>query len=100
MWHRRSRSQHAEPDDEADSWQEYRPFPWLTNGHVETIWAALFRRGANVKYYRRCLSMPDGGVVSIDYEYPQKVLGSRNHPLHVTSLSRRILLGLCQAAWS
>ncbi len=73
--------QHATTDDEVDSWQEYRPFPWLTNGHVETIWAALFRRGANVKYYRRCLSMPDGGVVSIDYEYPQKVLGSRKHLL-------------------
>ncbi len=71
---RGSKSQHAKNRRRADSWQEYRPFPWLTNGHVETIWAALFRRGANVKYYRRCLSMSDGGVVSIDYEYPQKVL--------------------------
>ncbi len=51
----------------------YRPFLWLTNGHVETIWAALFRRGANVRYYRRCLSMSDGGVVSLDFESPQKV---------------------------
>ena len=61
--------------------QVYRPYPWLTNGHVETIWAALFRRGANVKYYRRCLNMPDGGVVSLDFEYPQKVREPRKDRL-------------------
>lgn len=51
----------------------YRPLGFLLNGHVETIWAALFRRGAGVSYYRRCVTMPDGGVVALDFEHHQDV---------------------------
>ena len=51
----------------------YQPLAFLLNGHVETIWAALFRRGAGVRYYRRCVTMPDGGVVALDFEHGQQV---------------------------
>ena len=51
----------------------YQPLAFLANGHVETIWAALMRRGAGVRYYRRCVTMPDGGVVALDFEHQQEV---------------------------
>lgn len=52
----------------------YQPLGFLFNSHVETIWAALFRVGANVRYYRRCVTMPDGGVVALDFESHLQVL--------------------------
>jgi predicted alpha/beta-fold hydrolase len=47
----------------------YNAFPFLTNGHVETIFAAFFRRNPGVKYSRRCLIMDDGGTVTLDFEH-------------------------------
>jgi hypothetical protein len=40
----------------------------LNNGHVETIFAALFRRRPHILYDRELVHMPDGGVVALDTE--------------------------------
>lgn len=50
------------------AFQEYKVSPWLWNGHVETIFAAKFRRSLDLEYTRECLKMPDGGTVAIDFE--------------------------------
>ena len=41
---------------------------WLCNGHTETIFAWATRKSPNVVYYRRCLSLADGGVLALDYD--------------------------------
>ncbi|GBG76200.1 hypothetical protein CBR_g21949 [Chara braunii] len=45
----------------------YRPVPFLTNCHVETIFAALFRLRPDVRFRRECLRAPCGGVVALDW---------------------------------
>jgi hypothetical protein len=47
--------------------EEYKPFPGLTNAHVETIFAAFFRRLPDVRFRRECLAAPDGGTVALDW---------------------------------
>ncbi len=39
-----------------------------SGGHVETILAWALRRPPRLRYYRRCLSLPDGGIVSLDFD--------------------------------
>ena len=48
---------------------------FLNNGHVETIFAALFRRNPHITYEREILHMPDGGVVALDAEISSVVSG-------------------------
>ena len=43
---------------------------FLHNGHVETIFAAWFRRRPHVLYEREIVHMPDGGMVALDREDP------------------------------
>mmetsp|Transcript_35862 Transcript_35862/g.91647 ORF Transcript_35862/g.91647 Transcript_35862/m.91647 type:complete len:652 (-) Transcript_35862:188-2143(-) len=45
----------------------YKVSPWLRNPHVETIFAALFRRSPKVEFTRDLLSMEDGGTVAVDW---------------------------------
>ena len=45
----------------------YKPYPGLTNRHVETIFAAFFRKLPNVQFRRECLAAPDGGTVALDW---------------------------------
>lgn len=46
----------------------YDPFPFIGwNGHVETIFASLFRSRPDVRYRRECLRMTDDGVVALDW---------------------------------
>ncbi|KAK9810879.1 hypothetical protein WJX73_005069 [Symbiochloris irregularis] len=47
---------------------KYHILPFLANGHVETIFAALTRVAPQVQYARTQLDMPDGGAVALDYE--------------------------------
>jgi len=48
----------------------YVPTIGLTNGHVETIFAAKLRTfPENIHYRRECLRMPDGGTVALDWEH-------------------------------
>lgn len=47
---------------------EYHLPAILNNGHVETIFAALFRRNPHITYEREILHMPDGGVIALDAE--------------------------------
>jgi hypothetical protein len=53
----------------------------LNNGHVETIYAALFRKSPHLLYDRELVRMPDGGVVAVDTEDvpPEKVTPSSCH---------------------
>lgn len=51
--------------------QVYRPFPFLTNCHVETIFAAKFRRTPQVTYARECLITNDGGCISLDWQHDE-----------------------------
>ncbi|KAL4433399.1 hypothetical protein ABPG77_010252 [Micractinium sp. CCAP 211/92] len=46
----------------------YRLAAGLNNGHVETIFAAWFRRKPHVMYEREVVHMPDGGCVALDTE--------------------------------
>lgn len=41
---------------------------FLNNGHVETIFAAWFRKKPHVLYNREIVHMPDGGAVALDSE--------------------------------
>lgn len=54
----------------------YRPFPFLTNGHVETIFASKTRGSPPVKYERASFACPDGGTVHLDYhDLPRNIVG-------------------------
>lgn len=54
---------------------EYHLPAVLNNGHVETIFAALFRRNPHITYEREILHMPDGGVVALDAEISSRTAG-------------------------
>lgn len=45
----------------------YKPFLFISNRHVETIFAAFFRALPTVKYRREYLRMKDGGTVALDW---------------------------------
>ncbi|KAJ7520166.1 hypothetical protein O6H91_20G070200 [Diphasiastrum complanatum] len=45
----------------------YVSFPLLSNGHVESIFARLFRSLPAVEFRRECLGMADGGTVALDW---------------------------------
>ena len=54
----------------------YRPFPFLTNGHVETIFASKTRGSPPVTYERASFACPDGGTVHLDYhDLPTNIVG-------------------------
>eukprot|EP00798_Chlamydomonas_sp_ICE-L_P020084 gene20084-26801_t len=46
----------------------YRPLPFLTNRHVETLFATFFRSCPSILYNRECLLMRDGGSIALDWE--------------------------------
>ena len=76
----------------------YRVLPWLFNGHLETIFAAFFRRSPGLEksertveycnmsrmlatimqearragYVREMLKTPDGGTITLDFEPKQE----------------------------
>eukprot|EP00667_Euglena_gracilis_P016543 EG_transcript_17332 len=54
----------------------YRPPPWCTNGHFQTIFASLFRRSPRVEYHRELARMSDGGSVALDWTVPLEELRS------------------------
>lgn len=49
--------------------EPYRPLTFLTNGHVETIFAAKTRSSPELSYRREILHMADGGCVTLDWEH-------------------------------
>lgn len=61
---------------------------WLLNGHAETIYAWATRKSPNVVYYRRCLSLPDGGVISLDFDDSLE-----------SQVRRALSLAACSVAW-
>ncbi|GBF96019.1 hypothetical protein Rsub_08834 [Raphidocelis subcapitata] len=48
---------------------EYRPVPFLTNAHVETIAIAKLRSNPRLSFRREILLTKDGGAVAIDWEH-------------------------------
>ena len=55
----------------------YQAWPFLTNGHVETIFASKTRRSPPVEYDRESFGCPDGGTVHLDYHrLPSSIVGS------------------------
>ena len=66
----------------------YKPFPFLTNGHVETIFASKTRRSPSVTYDRESMTCPDGGTVHLDYHnLPTSIVGIAHHnqlAIHIT----------------
>ncbi|GFR42363.1 hypothetical protein Agub_g3059 [Astrephomene gubernaculifera] len=52
--------------------QPYRPVPFMTNPHVETILAAKTRRRPPLAYRREILMTGDGGCVALDWEHVQE----------------------------
>ena len=67
----------------------YKPFPFLANRHVETIFASYCRSLPKLTYRRECLTMPDGGTVALDWPQPDVqnpkavlILLVRTSPLH------------------
>eukprot|EP00951_Prasinocladus_malaysianus_P000801 scaffold5638_cov52-Prasinocladus_malaysianus.AAC.1 len=57
---------------------EYAPRLFMTNPHVETIFASFFRSKPRPDYRRELLQMPDGGTVALDWlgEKPDEVAKS------------------------
>lgn len=49
----------------------YKPYPLLSNCHVETIFAAYARSLPKLTYRRECLTMADGGTVALDWPLPE-----------------------------
>ncbi|KAI4312693.1 hypothetical protein MLD38_037494 [Melastoma candidum] len=48
--------------------QPYKPYPFIGwNRHVETIFAAFFRKLPEVRFKRECLRTPDDGSVALDW---------------------------------
>ena len=47
----------------------FYPTSWMTNGHIQTIYAALTARRykSRVDYERVCLKTPDGGIIAVDW---------------------------------
>ncbi|XVE50633.1 hypothetical protein DITRI_Ditri01bG0179200 [Diplodiscus trichospermus] len=46
----------------------YKPFPVIGwNRHIETIFAAFFRKFPDVKYRRECLRTKDDGTIALDW---------------------------------
>ena len=45
----------------------YRPSPFFRNGHIETIYPALFRKINDVKYERERLTLSDGDFIDLDW---------------------------------
>ncbi|KAI8471311.1 MAG: Alpha/Beta hydrolase protein [Monoraphidium minutum] len=48
---------------------EYRPVPFLTNAHVETIAIAKLRSDPRLPFRREVILTKDGGAVAIDWEH-------------------------------
>ncbi len=45
----------------------FRPPPWLRNAHLQTVWAAIARRGNRGRYARERLELPDGDFLDLDW---------------------------------
>jgi hypothetical protein len=67
----------------------FRPLPFLTNGHVETIFAALVRARIDLEYRREYIFVAEGGVVALDWRAPHADDLVRYHiSLALTSIQR------------
>ncbi|SNX85442.1 related to putative acyltransferase [Melanopsichium pennsylvanicum] len=65
----------------------FRPTPWLSTGHLQTIYSAVgnFSKIDAVEFKRRVFITPDGGTVGLDISPPsladsEEQLKAANHP--------------------
>ena len=45
----------------------FHPPLWLRNPHLQTVWAAVARRGHPSRYERERLELPDGDFLDLDW---------------------------------
>jgi predicted alpha/beta-fold hydrolase len=94
--------------DQCPSFKEYRPTPWIFNGHLMTILGVLFRSLPNILFQRILLSVDDtGGTIAIDWHtqpyHNQPILlilhgltgGSDNEYVRWMVLSAHSKLNIC-----
>ncbi|CAF3275097.1 unnamed protein product [Rotaria socialis] len=54
--------------DQCPSFNEYRPTPWIFNGHFMTVFGVIFRSLPNVLFQRILVPVDDtGGTIAIDW---------------------------------
>jgi predicted alpha/beta-fold hydrolase len=94
--------------DQCPSFNEYRPTPWIFNGHLMTILGVLFRPLPKIVFQRILLPVDDtGGTVAIDWHtqpyHGQPILlilhgltgGSDNEYIRWMTLSAHSNLNIC-----
>jgi predicted alpha/beta-fold hydrolase len=94
--------------DQCPSFKEYRPTPWIFNGHFMTILGALFRSLPQILFQRILLPVDDtGGTIAIDWHtqpyHDQPILlilhgltgGSDNEYVRWMALSAYSKLDIC-----
>ncbi len=64
----------------------YRPPVWLPNGHLQTIFPALFRKIAPPAYHRERMTTPDDDFLNLDWAYTDGA-GNRTHKPPLVILS-------------
>jgi predicted alpha/beta-fold hydrolase len=65
----------------------YKASPFLKNGHLNTVYAALFRKVKGVSYKRERLELPDGDFLDLDWsgQFMQKKLALVIHGMEGNS---------------
>jgi predicted alpha/beta-fold hydrolase len=94
--------------DQCPSFNEYRPTPWIFNGHLMTILGVLFRSLPEILFHRILLPVDDtGGTIAIDWHtqpyHNQPILlilhgltgGSDNEYIRWMILSASSKLNIC-----
>ena len=61
----------------------YYPTPWMSNGHIQTIYAALTSQYYKPKviYQRVLLTAADGGQISVDWDTSRKLVKGSKQPI-------------------
>lgn len=61
---------------------DYKPAPWLRNGHIQTIFPTIFRKVNGVYYNRERIQTPDDDFLDIDWSCSgEKILAVISHGL-------------------
>ncbi|MEN8211462.1 MAG: alpha/beta fold hydrolase [Thermodesulfobacteriota bacterium] len=76
---------------------DYKPAPWLRNGHIQTIFPTIFRKVNGVYYNRERIQTPDDDFLDIDWSCSgKKILAVISHGLEGDS-QRNYVKGMVKA---
>ncbi|MTI13409.1 hydrolase [Sansalvadorimonas verongulae] len=50
---------------------KFSPAPWLSHGHIQTIWSPLFRKQTSPERHRERLSLPEDDFIDLDWFGPE-----------------------------